>query len=547
VDLEAETGKHAVEGWNAILQAHLGPAGATLVWTILWVAVAVLGLVFARYVGVLGAGGAAEGTPERDAYDDLRASLTDGGSPTRIYSRLLTRFLDGVDRFFSDHDKADLGILRHAFGLGDRYPPWTGAALDRCLLLALLYPIASVLMIWAISDHVGPAEMILGLQPDVPGWQRGTLVAALLGCLIAAWRASESTGRRNVVWWLAATAAGLVSAVAAGAVDVAAVGVSTVALGGVILAAINGAGAVAVAFAIAAAAAGAVAGPGAVTNAVAVAVGVGVSFGVAAAGAVVIAIAWLSNISARARRQGAFLSAYGTVMLALVISLARGLSHSWTWDAFGPVLLLLGLLTLLDALFYWLSVGLTRALLRRGVELQGWWPYVLATIDVVLSLAILIVLAGAMVIGVQAFDLAATLGGATPTLPLRRLFYALATHPRDPVNWWLYAMLLATLIPSVTNLFIGSTSLTRGVPGVSTLLLRFLPAGVTVTAFDRTWIAAVLTAQWAIGLILMLSAFALLGWLVSILVPEVGTLFLDYARAIAALDLPGQAWSLVSG
>jgi hypothetical protein len=34
---------------------------------------------------------------------------------------------------------------------------------------------------------------------------------------------------------------------------------------------------------------------------------------------------------------------------------------------------------------------------------------------------------------------------------------------------------------------------------------------------------AVLTAQWAIGLILMLSAFALLGWLASILVPDVGT------------------------
>ena len=96
-----------------------------------------MALVFGRYVGVLGAGGAADGTPERLAYDNLRARLSDGGSPTLIYGRLLTAFLNGVDRFFGDHDKAHLGVFRHAFWLRGSYPLWTGAALDRCLLLAL--------------------------------------------------------------------------------------------------------------------------------------------------------------------------------------------------------------------------------------------------------------------------------------------------------------------------------------------------------------------------------------------------------------------------
>ena len=44
-----------------------------------------------------------------------------------------------------------------------------------------------------------------------------------------------------------------------------------------------------------------------------------------------------------------------------------------------------------------------------------------------------------------------------------------------------------------------------------------------VPTFDRALIAAVLTAQWAIGGILI-TAFALLGWLVAMLVPEVGQL-----------------------
>jgi hypothetical protein len=53
VDLEAEAGKHAVEGWNDLLVAQLGHAGATLVCTLIWATGVVLALVFARYVGVL--------------------------------------------------------------------------------------------------------------------------------------------------------------------------------------------------------------------------------------------------------------------------------------------------------------------------------------------------------------------------------------------------------------------------------------------------------------------------------------------------------------
>jgi hypothetical protein len=207
--------------------------------------------------------------------------------------------------------------------------------------------------------------------------------------------------------------------------------------------------------------------------------------------------------------------------------------------------LFLGLLTLVNAPFNWLSVGLTRALLRRGVEVGGWGPYLLGFIDLIVAAALVVLLVAAMVIGVQAFDLAAVLGGGPPTLPLAPLFAGIANHPGDPINWWIYAMLLATLIPSVTNLLIGALSLTRGVPGVSTLLLRFMPVGAAVPTFDRTWIAAVLTAQWAIGLILMLSAFALLGWLASILIPDVGTWFLSYARAVADLNLPGRVLALV--
>jgi hypothetical protein len=252
-------------------------------------------------------------------------------------------------------------------------------------------------------------------------------------------------------------------------------------------------------------------------------------------------------LNARAARnmwQARFLVLFLLVTVLACFTAALTLARQEIWLGTGPLLLFLGLMTLINAPFDWASLGLTRALLHRGVELRGWWPYWFALIDAILALVIAVFLAGTMVIGIQAFNLAATYGGCAPVLPLGPLFDGIAEHPGDPVNWWVYALLLSTLIPSLINLVMASASLTRGVPGVSTLLLRSMPEGAAVLTWDRAWIAAVLTAQWAVGGILMLTAFAVLGWLVAMLVPEVRTPFLDYARAVATLDLP-HAWGLI--
>jgi len=58
-------------------------------------------------------------------------------------------------------------------------PLWTPNALDRCLLLALIYPVVTIFIIWTVSGHVGPAEAALGLKADLSGWRRG-LAAMLL-------------------------------------------------------------------------------------------------------------------------------------------------------------------------------------------------------------------------------------------------------------------------------------------------------------------------------------------------------------------------------
>jgi hypothetical protein len=97
------------------------------------------------------------------------------------------------------------------------------------------------------------------------------------------------------------------------------------------------------------------------------------------------------------------------------------------------------------------------------------------------------------------------------------------------------------MIPSIINLVIGGASLMRGVPGVPSLLLKFMPANKGVPAFDRAWIATVLTLQLVGGAILgIVVQFALVYAVFGYVMPWMGLELLDMARAVAAFDLPGK-------
>jgi hypothetical protein len=145
----------------------------------------VLGLIYRRYLGILGANRRV--APERQAYDRLRASLAEGNIAARLYAERLTRFLNWIDRFFGDAGMADRTLFPHAFGLRTPAPLWTAPAFQRCLVLAYLYPIFTIFVIWAVSGHVGPAEAALRLKPGLSGWNRG-VAAAGIGLFFVAWR-----------------------------------------------------------------------------------------------------------------------------------------------------------------------------------------------------------------------------------------------------------------------------------------------------------------------------------------------------------------------
>jgi len=204
-------------------------------------------------------------------------------------------------------------------------------------------------------------------------------------------------------------------------------------------------------------------------------------------------------------------------MIMVDLGAAHFLAPLETWGGAGPLLVFLG----------------------------GWWPYALALVDASLAAVIIAALALTMVVGVQTFDALAVHGGGTSVLPLGALFDGIAAHLSAPEYWWLYALLLSTIIPSLVNLIIGGTSLVRGLPGVPSLLLRYIPERGGVLKWDRHWIATVLSAQVAAGAALGIAAQAfLVVIIIGYVMPFFGLELLDMAREVAAFNLPARVAQL---
>jgi hypothetical protein len=168
-------------------------------------------------------------------------------------------------------------------------------------------------------------------------------------------------------------------------------------------------------------------------------------------------------------------------------------------------------------------------------------------VDAVAAACVIALLTVVSALGVQAFDtLAAFHGGEQARiLPLDTLFDGIASRPAAPEFWWVYAMLLSTMIPSLVNLTIGGASLLRGIPWVTALLLRNMPDRRAPPVFERAWMTLLLTLQVFLGGLLGIAAQGFLVYVViGLVLPWFGLDLLDLARAVAAADLPGTmlAW-----
>lgn len=450
-----------------------------------------LGLTFgvstARYWLILDCYGLETASAEKQTtFATLKSQLADGGLGVKRYNHYLGWALDRVDRFFGDADPAVKTLWPGAFGFEGNKPFWTAPAYDRCLSIALIYPLAMLSIVWGISGEIGAVELALGLRDDVAWWLRLPfliLLAVMAGTAFATKNIASSRVQLAAV--VTFFYAGLFGYNAAAAADSLGVGLVFFLVVGVFVFSGVTATASAIAFIIAASIGdvlfGDIVADVVDENVVAGLFAVfGVAFGLLAV--IVAFVAAFASVYNRARaqkRQGQFLAGFSMLFLLSCYVVALGLGGGDNWEPVSSILLFFGVLTLVNAPFDWLSIGLTRALLRRGVEAGGIAPVLLALVDVVLATLLIVVLAAAMVFAVDLFEVA----GRTKIIDVAGVLDALA----DPVQrletkyWWIYATLFSTLIPSLLNVALAALSFMRGIiPFHRRVAGRMLTGGETV-------------------------------------------------------------------
>jgi len=372
----------------------------------------------------------ADNPSDRPYWRDL---LRHDGAAER-YRSVMRRGLDWLDSRLSAHEAPQ----------GPAQKAWSFGLLNATMALALAYPILAITIQWLCGSAIdfGGQEVMAASPPQARIFTAVWLGSSVLVYLFAG--ASKSRWRWTLV--ILATGILLLGLIFAdgfavpGNIAVAGAVAGTVAVASV------GAGTVAVAFT--GPVAGAVAGVGAVAFVAPVLV--------AATSAGTVAGAEERSSRPMARR----LLFCGVLVALLIVAIKMP-------DDFGAgqrnqavfFMLTMGVLPLVNAVFDFASVGLTRYLLRLGLEQKrAAWP---AVLDGLGGIAIFFAL-GCTLIAFVTFVVPAD---GVPLVDLTQLFADMRRAPGDYI--WLMVTLFSTLIPTLLHLSVA----------VLTLGLQY-PAGV---------------------------------------------------------------------
>ncbi len=506
-----------------------------------WVSIPVMatiitvGIAMARYWLIMGSyAAAAEGTREREAADGLRERLEQGGGAGKIYEKALTRFLNAVDRFFGDADPAVKTLWPRAFGYRGQAPFWTTPAYDRCLLIALLYPLLILLFVWTFTGEVGPGESALGFPTDLPWWRRLMLLSAIMIASVSLWiQMSYNEWRIKIATIFSFSFA---FSIGFSSIDNFTI-LFIISYCGASVIGFYRQGGIAVLFSI-----------------IVIILNIILQykhiqtvniyyFYTYATLILMLLIVFIGFYGLHFHTENSkshrlfIMIIFHIILIGICFGTPIYFADQPAWPSVGGMMLFIGLLTLVNAPFDWLTIGLTRALIRRGIELKRWWPILLASIDLILAAIVVMFLAITMLLAVQLFDTLAVNAGGTPILGVEKVLNDLAdremrTHPE---YWWLYATLFSTLIPSIINVAIGALSIMRGSSGFHRYVAAKMPAGQAMLLADALWAVPLLALE-VLGSVVIGVALTL-GWIWAFVVyvlPWFGGL-IPMLRAVAGL------------
>ncbi|SDE27826.1 hypothetical protein [Rhodospira trueperi] len=484
-----------------------------------------LWLTYKRYDRILA-------KPAKPNFKKLRTQIEGKDTLQTAYQSLLEGFLDKIDWFFDRWgDEDEESSTNHAPG---RPLTWTANAYDRCLLLAVAYPIMSAFLTWLLLNQTGALGEALGLLPlknDLfrfvmslglggifwlfvrllrrEDWQKWVLIFVLPAVLLA-FIADEAIG----IIVLGTASGGFISVGVAACVVTLAV-VSPGGSAGTFIGTFAGAGAGAVAGSVALAFLGTSLGAGVI------------AFVVAFAGGHAVIKLFL-RFSRRRRFFGPALVAL-TALLFGAGWLAAGIAAMGDEAGYAlGVLLAIFLFPLLNAPFDWASLGLTRFLLRKNLEARSAWSRArLSLTDFGLALIALVVLALTLILALEVFNARVRPALGHDFVNVRAQLEAIGAKPGNPGHVWIYFTLFSTLIPTLLHAIIWCASLvTVRVPGLRARILAGIER-LDDGEGTRMMIAAALTLRWVIAIVAVVFGVALL-WIVANLAPvHLGPRFLD--------------------
>ena len=321
---------------------------------------------------------------------------------------------------------------------------------DVALRLAVAYPLLLLVVTWAITGAAGRIGELVVLPADPAVWVQLAMTGALLFYALSLTLRRVLPNRARLVFQLVAfgfAVAAIFAVPTTGAFLVA------------VLVAIGGPGAFAVAGAVALAVAIAATFPVAAVFAATIAFAV--TFAATFAGSVAVPVVFaLSALVGWMTRSNRGLLGYVVLVLGALALVAMGAlivdpesTLSTTWLVF------LGVFPLVNAVFDYLSMGLTRLLIRSGAR-HGAWALLSGILDVAAAAIFFTGLGCALILVTHGMNMLA----GSPLLDLQTLF----TDLRDPDlrgdYWWLYATIFSTLIPTFLHLAASAWSMIALIP-----------------------------------------------------------------------------------
>lgn len=373
--------------------------------------------------------------------------------------------------------------------------------MDAALKLAVIYPLFLLLGQWwwtGTDTGIGPAII---LQAFDGFWWRSALFCPL--ALLLAVKLMKTASQRHI-WSQANDKLLWISLVAPVTFPFAGAGAAAIVATGAFVGVVSISGAAAGASSFALTAATAVVFPFIGT------VGVTVVF----AFAVAFAFAGVILLS-KSCQNGKGLRGYAilTVAAFMLVSFILTLIPVTQEQAFDRRLIVfaLGLLPLINAVFDYLSYGLTIHLIKKGRKSKKWPPIVFGTLDAIAAVILLFAVAFALLCTIAIINHFA----ATPLLDISQILNDLRSPETRGPYTWLYLTLFSTLIPTLVHLCIATFSALIIVPrSYKSKIAHWVSPDSPgqFTTLSGTFLAAATGAIYAAFVVLM---FSTLWWAIT--------------------------------